>query len=413
MKRNRIHRVWTIGVMILVVGLVIGAVPYQALAAPVRQATPATWTVLVGAETDVQQTEAGPAGAWQILRFYPNNITVNVGDTIVWKLNSAEPHTVTFPQVGQQPPAFVIPEGGGSQRLLLNPLAIFPQGTDVYSGTVLTGSGQMGGGPNFPTEYKLTFTQAGTYEYNCEFHSPMTGTVVVQAADTAYPQTQAQIDSEAQAQIAADVQATTQGLAQAQQVTNIPGPNGTTIYGVNVGWGDGAIAYLRFVLQEISIHVGDTVQWTQKDPVMPHTVTFVSGGTVPEFILTEPQQAGPPKLVLNPDVVAPAGGSTYSGQGYFNSGLMPGTKDPTPGPRTYSLVFDQAGTYEYVCVIHDEVGMIGKITVEAAGSPSQLPTTGGSGTPSAPWWVVLLGLGFLAGGLVLASLVRHGRSAAK
>jgi plastocyanin len=399
--------------LILVVGLAAGATPHPALAAPAAQAGPTTWTVLVGAQAKVQQTEFGPAGAWQFLRFYPGTITIDAGDTIVFKLNSAEPHTVTFPVSGEQPPSLTVPEGGDSQRILMNPLAILPQGADSYDGTALTGSGQLGGDPQLPTEYSLTFTQAGTYEYFCAFHQMMKGTVIVQDAGTAYPKTQSDIDADAQAQIATDTQAATQAEPTAQQVTTKAGPNGTTIYEVNVGYGDGTMAYMRFSPADLTIHVGDTVEWNQKDVEAPHTVTFTSGGQEPSFVLTEPQQAGPPKLVLNPDVLAPAGGSTYSGQGYFNSGWMWGTEVPLPGPRTYSLTFNTPGTYEYICVLHDPLGMVGHITVLAAGAPAQLPTTGGSSAVPAAWWLVAGGLGVLIIGLGLVLVLRRGRPMAK
>jgi plastocyanin len=47
-----------------------------------------------------------------------------------------------------------------------------------------------------------------------------------------------------------------------------------------------------------------------------------------------------------------------------------GTKDPTPGPREYSLTFDTPGTYKYVCVLHDDMGMMGQITVLPKGAKS-------------------------------------------
>jgi plastocyanin len=406
MSQPRWKKAVSLALLVLLAGMMLGAMPYQAMAAPAAQAGPTTWTVLVGAQAEIQQTDFGPAGAWQLLRFYPGTITVDVGDTIVFKLNSAEPHTVTFPATGEQPPSLTVPEGGDSQRILMNPLAILPQGTSSYDGTALTGSGQLGGDPQLPTEYSLTFTQAGTYDYFCAFHQMMKGTVVVQAAGTAYPQTQDQIDAAAQAQIATDSQTATQAEPQAQQVSTKPGPNGTTIYEVNVGYGDGTMAYMRFSPSDLTIHVGDTVEWNQKDVEAPHTVTLTSGGQEPSFVLTEPQQSGPPKLVLNPDVLAPAGGSTYSGQGYFNSGFMWGTDVPLPGPRSYSLTFDTPGTYEYICVLHDPLGMSGHITVLAAGVPAQLPTTGGSSSLPAAWWLVLVGLGVLVIGLGLAVIVR-------
>jgi plastocyanin len=373
MIQHQLRKLEVIWTMALLVGLVAMLAPQAAMAAPVAQGGPATWTVLAGAQAEIQQQDAGPAGAWQLLRFYPDTITVNVGDSIVWKLNSAETHTVTFPNPGEQMPPLTIPEGGTSQRMLANPLVIFPQGAATYDGTALTGSGQLGGGPDFPTEYTLTFTKEGTFDYFCGFHQPMTGKVIVQAAGSAYPKTQEQIDADAAAQIAADTQAAMSAEAQAKQVSTKPGSNGTTIYEVNVGWGDGTMAYMRFSPADLTIHVGDTVEWTQRDVEAPHTVTFLSGGQEPDVILTEPQPAGPPTLVFNPVVLAPAGGGTYSGQGYFS-------------------------------LLHDPLGMVGSVTVLAAGAPAQLPVTGGSDPMSSAWWLVVVGLGIVAAGLLLGLL---------
>jgi plastocyanin len=404
------RKLGVIWMLVLLAGLATGAAPYQALAAPAAQTGPTTWTVLVGGQSAIEQQPMGPAGAWQFMRFYPGTITVNVGDTIVWKLNSAEPHTVTFPKAGEQPPPLTIPEGGDSQRVLGNPLALLPQGQAIYDATALTGSGQLGGDPQFPTEYKLTFAKEGTFEYFCAFHQMMKGTVVVQAAGSAYPKTQAQIDADAAAQLAADAQSAADAEPLAKQVSTRPGPNGTTIYDVNIGYGDGTMAYMRFSPTDLTVHAGDTVEWSQKDVETPHTVTFPSGGAEPALFLVEPQQSGPPKMVLNPIVLAPAGGSTYSGQGYFNSGWIWGTEVPQPGPRTYALTFDTPGTYEYICVLHDAMGMNGHITVLTAGAPSQLPVTGGTNATLNAWWLVLPGLGLIAVGLLLALMLRRRRS---
>jgi plastocyanin len=409
MFHHLLRKVATAGMLILVIGLAAGGIVPQAIAAPATQAGPTTWTVLLGGQAEVVQQDQGPAGAWQFMRYYPGSITINVGDTIVWKLDSAEPHTVTFPQPGEnKAPDLIIPEGGDSQRMLMNPLAVLPQGEAEYDGSALTGSGQMGGGPDFPTEYKLTFTKPGTYDYYCAFHSMMKGTVVVQEAGSAYPKTQAQIDADAAAQLAADTQAAKQAEPAAMQTSTRPGPNGTTIYEVNVGYGDGIMSYMRFSPADLTIHAGDTVEWTQKDVEAPHTITFTSGGQEPELVLTEPQQSGPPKLILNPEVLAPAGGTTYSGQGYFNSGLIWGTEVPIPGPRTYSLTFDTPGTYNYICVLHDPLGMVGQVTVLAQGAaPAQLPTTGGvSDTPGVLWFVVA-GLALVTAGVLVLALMRR------
>ena len=97
-------------------------------------------------------------------------------------------------------------------------------------------------------------------------------------------------------------------------------------------------------------------------------------------------------------VLAPAGGTSYNGQGYFNSGFMPGTLDQTPGPRSYSLTFTTPGTYEFICTLHYELGMGGQVTVLAATGTPGMPSTGeGSG------WVLLafvvFGLALVLGGM--------------
>lgn len=332
-----------------------------------KSAAPAgatTWTVLVGAEGAAQPQAAAMASPWQFMRFYPASLTINVGDTIVWKQNSAEPHTVTFLKAGQKTPDLVIPDPGKSQQMMFNPLVIMPQGQTTFDGTALTGSGQMGGEAQFPKEYKLTFTKPGVYEYICAFHPMMKGAIIVQAAGKPYPKTPAQIEAEAKTQIEADTQAALKIKPEAAQATTRPGSGGATIHTVKIGYGDGILTWMGFSPAQLTIKAGDTVEWTQADTETPHTVTFTSGAKEPEMVLAEKQTAGPPKLILNPEVLAPAGKTTYSGKGYFNSGFIWGVKDPTPGPRTYSLTFDTPGTYKYICTLHDMMGMQGVIIVQ-------------------------------------------------
>jgi plastocyanin len=326
-------------------------------------AGPAVWTVMVGGEAAISPQEYGFAGAWQFMRFYPENITVNVGDKIVWKLKGSEPHTVTFPMPGGMIPNLIIPENNSSERLLLNPLVILPEGGPTYDGTAPTGSGQLDVEPNFPREYNLTFTKTGTYEYFCGFHSMMKGNVTIHTAGTPYPKTQEQIDSEAAKQLSADMEAALNAAPKAENVSVRPGPNATAIHEVKLGYGDGIVSWMRFVPTNLIIYAGDTVEWTRDDVEMPHTVTFLSGGKEPDPFLVEPQQMGPPKFVLNPAVQMPAGGKVYSGKGYFNSGTIWGTMVPLPGPNSYALTFDTPGSYKYLCVFHDYMGMKGQVTV--------------------------------------------------
>jgi plastocyanin len=331
------------------------------------QTTPMSWTVLVGGQAAIEPGEYGPAGAWQLMRFYPVNTTINAGDTIVWKLASSEPHTVTFPESGKQIPSLIIPEGNGSTRMLFNPLAILPQSGLIYNKTELTGSGQMDVAPNFPKEYNLTFAETGSFEYFCAFHNMMKGRVTVQQAGTPYPKTQEQINSEASKLMAVDMEAALKVGSTEETISNDSNKDGTTKYEVRLGYGDGKISRMRFIPTNITIKAGDSIEWIRNDVEMPHTVSFLSGGKEPELVLPEPQERGPPKFVLNPVVLMPAGGNTYNGTGYFNSGIIWGSRVPMPGPSNYTLSFDKPGTYDYICILHDYMGMKGRITVLKAG----------------------------------------------
>ena len=69
---------------------------------------------------------------------------------------------------------------------------------------------------------------------------------------------------------------------------------------------------------------GDTVKWTAPSV---HTVTFLAAGTDPSSV--------------NPFTTPPAGGSTYDGTSLYHSGLL---GIPAPGsPNTYELTFPDAG----------------------------------------------------------------------
>ena len=140
----------------------------------------------------------------------------------------------------------------------------------------------------------------------------------------------------------------------------------------------------NFYPSTVTIHVGDTVVWKHNSGGEPHTVTFlgpvnlkdVGPGAVPDPAATTPVGA-PPKLILNPIHVNPAGGTTYDGSALSSSGIMAAD---LPGPKEYKLTFPKAGTYDYVCLLHSAampdgmlVGMVGKVVVQDASTT--LPMT--------------------------------------
>lgn len=139
-----------------------------------------------------------------------------------------------------------------------------------------------------------------------------------------------------------------------QHTTNATGVSTWTLA---AGFGDGK-SYVaeRFGAPSLTIHTGDTVVWTQNDPNELNTVTFLNPGQDVPFDF--------PTGALNPQAVAPAGGKTCAGSGFFNSGGM------GPGQR-YALTFSTAGMYTYKCLVHDDFGMVASLTVVGT-APAQI-----------------------------------------
>jgi plastocyanin len=300
----------------VVAGLILGAL---GTAGPVS-AAPVSWNVDAG---------TGDATGVAALKFYPAAITVDAGDTITWKVGG-NAHTVSFLTAGQTPPS---PE---------DPAAQAPAGGTSVDGSTFTSSGIFAPEPGHDT-YAVTFPTAGTFAFHCLIHPGMDGTVTVNAAGAAYPQDQASITTAVQAAEAADITAG-HALEASFTPSTTKNADGSTTYHLAAGVGSDRISILRFITSTSGILVGDTVEWTNADTNgEPHTVSFG----------TEPQ---------DPSAAAPAGGSTYDGgAGFVSSGLYVGP--PIPAPHSYSLKFTTAGTFPYICVLHDIVGMKGTITV--------------------------------------------------
>lgn len=286
-----------------------------------------TWNVQAGASTTDY--------AIQDLDFYPKTITINAGDNITWRVAASEPHTVTFLAPGQTPPP-------GS-----SPQAVVPAGGTYYNGTSFINSGILNGGYKFTVK----FLKPGTYTYYCLFHQPaMEGTVIVQKAGTPYPHT-------AQYYLTIGAQDEWEDLGAAQlSVSSFPFADRGTTFAAGIDPGlvtfpppDSTV--LRFIntnnrgllatAGNKTIKVGTTLTWVNETSNEVHTVTFPA--------------AGKPLPEMNP-FSPPSGGTVYDGTHLVNSGILP------PKGR-FSLTFTKTGTFTYFCLLHDNSGMMGTITV--------------------------------------------------
>ncbi|QDV32306.1 DUF2231 domain-containing protein [Tautonia plasticadhaerens] len=102
----------------------------------------------------------------------------------------------------------------------------------------------------------------------------------------------------------------------------------------------------------VVIEAGQSVRWTNPSSVV-HTVT------------ADPDEADDPGNVSLPEGAEP-----------FDSG------DVEPG-GSYSRTFDVPGTYQYVCLPHESIGMIGTVEVTDPGAGEASEGSSGSG-PSGP-----------------------------
>jgi len=131
---------------------------------------------------------------------------------------------------------------------------------------------------------------------------------------------------------------------------------------------DIAVVSNAFHPRTIEIAVGDAVTWQFQGF---HNVAFLGGQDAPPLTLQEGD-----KTYVNPQVVFPAGGKTYDGAGYQNSGLPP--EDPKAAAKFgYSLTFIKAGTYPYMCIVHGPA-MSGTVVVKerVIGSPASTARQG-------------------------------------
>jgi plastocyanin len=331
------------------------APPPVAPAAPPSAASGAQATAVVG--SPVINVEAGafdPTTQVEAQAFLPRTVRVPVGGAIHWKVNGF--HNVALTSGAAYPPLLIA--GPGASDVQVNPAVAFPvQPAPTYDGTGYFNSGLPQ--PDQPFEWTLTFTRTGAFEYACIVHPNMKAFVVVEPAGVALPsqdEVTAQGQRETQ-QYFADGQTALQ-----QQQAAVPTAATGGVWAISMDTPNSPHAALqRFFPQNLTIQVGDTIRWTNPALTEPHTVTFRAGTPrEPEF-QPVPQPSGPPRLVANQRVFAPVvPASPYDGQSYANSGFL---GEGIPFGREFSLTFGQPGTYQYVCVLHEDLGMSGFVTV--------------------------------------------------
>ena len=350
------------------------------------------------------------------LAYYPNVVRVHAGDTVVFHMaGNGEPHTVTlgtlantavseFEQLTPQqrqaesPPKplqeadaalpQLLPQGpGDAVQSAANPCfvqsgapgtSLCPRSQHVqpaFTGTQsFYNSGWLDSNARFSVHLSGS-TAPGAYRFMCLLHrESMSGRIVVVPSGTAVQSPAAQYAA-GQKQLAA-VQAKLLPAAKALRQGKPPLP--VTLPGENpVLAGSGSqnaqeAEITQFGPGTVHIPVGGSVTWYL---IGPHSITFGSDKTNDDIRLVAPDGT----VHLNPKAVAPAGGpgepppgpgpggggngpprfkvvasTTWNGQGFHNSGVFVNSFGP-PLIEGYKITFTKAGTYRYICTVHDRM----------------------------------------------------------
>jgi plastocyanin len=296
-----------------------------------------TWHAFVGAQSHDKGRQA--------LTFLPNEIWIHAGDSITWMFAVDEIHTLTFLLPAQVRPPFPVGCPGTTPT------------DSSFDGTVCVNSGTL----TEPASYTVMFPKAGNFKLVCLVHNNMTGIVHVLAAGQPLPHDQAFYDRLAMAE-ARDL-ITDQDHVHSRSLPTHPSPN-DVVAGIGeiaaTPGGQQTLSVVRFIHSTTIIHVGQTVEWSNWDPVTPHTVTF---GAEPE----NPQLPSS-NVTLDADgarhaVISSPTDSVHSG--FIVAALQEQIGLPLH-PITvtrFRVTFTSTGTFPFICVLHDNLGMMGKIIV--------------------------------------------------
>ena len=207
--------------------------------------------------------------------------------------------------------------------------------------------------------FNVMFPALGNFKLACLVHEDMTGVVHVLPTSAQLPHDQSFYDKQAAQQ--------GQNLLSSPDLAN--GHNHdksahTVAVGVGKvlanGGGHQTVSVMRFIEPEMVIHAGTTVEWTNYDPVTPHTITFG----------VEPANPIPPSGNVTVDADGALHATIASTSDSVHSGFIvsaPQERIFLPqaplGSTRFRITFTTPGVYPYICALHDILGMTGRIVV--------------------------------------------------
>ena len=237
-----------------------------------------------------------------------------------------------------------------------------------YSSGIIRYEGQQGNTYRVPLSRDI---KPGTYYFFCAVHGPEMQTKVVVKPKKESIQSAEAVTREAQREINLMLELLRKQYRQATTQGRLTIPNGPTVSGPFVGLiGQDRAAVDEFIPRKITAKAGAPITWKMMGA--DHTIAFgfpkyfppyefLANGTVRENPKLDPPAGGakqyPPENsnYHGPEVSAWDGG-TYSGTGFWSSGLI------GHGPYLeYTMRIAKPGTYRVACLIHP--AMVGTVVV--------------------------------------------------
>ena len=367
---------------------------------------------IAGAETfTINVDGVNPKANETFFAYFPRATTVHAGDTVIFHyVGVGEPHTVTLGNLADNAVSVFAHLTPAQQQANTPPPAaraadaalpqLFPQGPGdaiasaadkcfVQSGTPGTSlcplsqheqpdfngtqsyynSGWLDANQKFTVHFSGS-TAPGTYRFTCLLHREfMSGKITVAPVSKTIesPATQFAAGQKQQAgmegQLVHAVAALRQGKPPTPHASVLPNS-------VLAGSGGNVPAEIdEFGPKSIKIPVGGSLTWYF---LGDHSITFNSDKTNNDIRANAPDGTAH----FNPKGVAPAGGpgepppskpaftngvhlkvvasSSWNGQGFHSSGVFINSFGP-PVIEGYKLTFTKAGTFHYICTVHDHM----------------------------------------------------------
>ncbi len=312
----------------------------------VPQAVQAQWHATVGAQSKDKGHQA--------LAFLPNEIWIHAGDSITWTFPTDEIHTVSFLKSGQTRLSRLV----GCPGFTIGESAIFDGSICVTTASLVKGQ-----------TFTVTFPIAGNFKLVCLVHANMTAVVHVLPLSEPLPHDQDFYDDQAAQQrhdllFDTDKGTDHDGDHERDDSDRTRSPENQVTAGIGeivaTPGGSQTVSVMRFEEPTKVIHAGETLEWSNSDPVTPHTITFG----------VEPANPVPPSANVTVDADGARHSVINSPADNVHSGFIVappqdriGLAQAPPGVTRFRVTFTSPGVFPYICALHDDLGMKGTVTV--------------------------------------------------